>query len=291
MFSYKLYIISVLKLVFLNYLSMGLPHFSNHIAAKQSDPQPISTCKNCGSQNFIMEKGVFKIVGKTPDAKQNLFQCDNCGWQGTKYEIIKPYYNNHITMDLKSNFYFKEELYNIGFKSYGKNVLISRKCSIYNSSNISIGNNVRIDDFCILSAGEDGIEIGNYVHVAAYSSLIGKRKIILEDFSNISSRVSIYSSSDDYSGKYMTNPMVPEKYTGVEHASVTIGKHVIIGSGSVVLPGAFLKNSSAFGSLSLILGQTYDPFTIYAGIPIKAIKKRSNEHLELEKQLKQEKNV
>lgn len=52
--------------------------------------------------------------------------------------------------------------------------------------------------------------IGNYIHIAVYSSLIGSGRITLMDYSNISSRVSIYSSNDDYSGNYMSNPMVPE---------------------------------------------------------------------------------
>ena len=40
--------------------------------------------------------------------------------------------------------------------------------------------NSRIDDFCVLSAGEGGIEIGDYVHVAVFCMLIGAGKIKLE---------------------------------------------------------------------------------------------------------------
>ena len=50
-------------------------------------------------------------------------------------------------------FYSREQLEKIGFKSLGENVLISDKTSIYFPKNISIGNNVRIDDFSVLSAG------------------------------------------------------------------------------------------------------------------------------------------
>ena len=57
----------------------------------------------------------------------------------------------------------QEQLLNIGFFSFGNNVLISDKVSIYNPSKIKIGNNVRIDDYCVLSAGAGGIEIGDYV--------------------------------------------------------------------------------------------------------------------------------
>ena len=63
-----------------------------------------------------------------------------------------------------TSFYSEEELKSLGLKHYGKNVLISRKCSIYSAESISIGNHVRIDDFCILS-GE--ITIGDYCHISA----------------------------------------------------------------------------------------------------------------------------
>lgn len=105
-------------------------------------------------------------------------------------------------------FYTKEELKIIGFKSIGDNVLISKKTSIYQPQNIIIGSNVRIDDFVILSPASEMI-IGNYVHIACYSSIIGKGKIIINNFVGISGKVSIYSSSDDYTGLAMTNPMVP----------------------------------------------------------------------------------
>ena len=78
-------------------------------------------------------------------------------------------------------FLSKPQLLALGFKSLGENVNISDKSSIYNPHNISIGNNVRIDDFCILSAGSE-IVIEDYVHIACYSSLIGAGKITLKVF-------------------------------------------------------------------------------------------------------------
>ena len=166
-----------------------------------------------------------------------------------------------------------QELKKIGLKRFGENVLISDKVSIYNASNISIGSHVRIDDFCILSAGEGGIQFGNHIHIACYSSLIGKGKIHLNDFSNISSRVAIYSSNDDYSGAYMTNPMVPESFTNVTHGKVIIGKHVIIGAGSVVLPKVTIEDGVAIGALSLV-NQSCEKDMIYAGAPAQILKPR-----------------
>ncbi|ABM24311.1 transferase hexapeptide repeat containing protein [Shewanella sp. W3-18-1] len=178
-------------------------------------------------------------------------------------------------------FLTEQQLNSMGFAALGYNVFISDKASIYGVSRIRIGNNVRIDDFCVLSAGEGGIEIGNYIHIAVYSSLIGAGKITLSDFSNISSKVAIYSSNDDYSGEYMTNPMVPAKYTNVIHADVTIGKHVIIGSGSVVLPGVTLFAGAAIGSLSLVT-KDCEAFGVYIGSPARKIKNRKRELLAVE---------
>lgn len=177
----------------------------------------------------------------------------------------------------------RTEIELMGFASVGENVLISNKASFYNCANIKLGNNVRIDDFCVLSAGVGGISIGNYVHIAIYTSLIGAGKITLSDFCNISSRVSIYSSNDDYSGATMTNPTVPNQYRGVTHADVFCGKHVIVGCGAVILPGITLENGVAIGALSLVT-RSCDAFGIYVGNPAKRIKERKRDLLVLEKQ-------
>lgn len=174
-----------------------------------------------------------------------------------------------------------QELQTMGFKSFGKNVLISRLASFYGVEHITIGNNVRIDDFCVISAGKGGIDIGNYIHIAVYSSLIGAGHISLSDYCNISSRVSIYSSTDDFSGEYMTNPMIDANLTHVTSAPVSLEKHVLIGSGSVILPGTTLFQGVAVGALSLVK-ESLPEFTICAGQPAKIIKKRERELLTLE---------
>ncbi|MDP4299857.1 acyltransferase [Leptothrix discophora] len=171
-----------------------------------------------------------------------------------------------------------------GFAAVGDDVQISDKASIYGASRIRIGNHVRIDDFCVLSAGEGGIEIGNHVHIAVFCSLIGAGPIVLRDFSGLSSRVSIYSSSDDYSGEFLTNPTVPKEYTGGATGPVILDKHVIIGAGSVVLPNVHLEEGVAIGALSLVL-RNCASFGIYSGNPARRISDRRRDLLELEHRL------
>lgn len=174
-----------------------------------------------------------------------------------------------------------QQIQAMGFAAVGTNVQISDKASFYGVSRISLGSNVRIDDFCVLAAGIGGINIGSYVHIAVGSSLIGGGNITLNDFAGLSSRVSIYSSSDDYSGASLTNPTVPDEFKQVQHAPVHLGKHVIIGSGSVILPGITLEEGVAVGALSLVT-KNCSAFGIYAGNPARRIKYRKRDLLELE---------
>lgn len=176
------------------------------------------------------------------------------------------------------------ELEKMGFASLGDDVYVSDKASIYNPGRISLGNHVRIDDFCVLSAGKGGIFIGNYIHIAVYTALIGAETITLSDFCNLSSRVTIFSSNDDYSGQTLTNPMVPEHYKAVVHEPVTLGKHVIVGSGSIILPGVTVEVGVAVGALSLVKKRC-EAFGIYAGNPAKRIKERDKGFLEFERRL------
>lgn len=174
-----------------------------------------------------------------------------------------------------------QQLQGMGFAFVGNNVLISEKASFYNCSKIVLGNNVRVDDFCVLSAGIGGIQLGNHVHVAVYASMIGAGKITVSDFCGISSKVAIYSSNDDYSGAFMTGPTIPVEYTNVYHADVFLDKHVVVGSGSVILPGVELELGVAIGALSLVRNSC-KAFGIYAGNPAKFLKERRRDLLTLE---------
>ena len=94
-------------------------------------------------------------------------------------------------MMVQSSFYSDEELLSMGFKSIGKGCMISRKASFYGVGRMSIGNNVRIDDFCILSGS---ITLANNIHISAYVALYGAEGIEFEDYTGISARSTIYSA-------------------------------------------------------------------------------------------------
>lgn len=183
-------------------------------------------------------------------------------------------------MSKHSACYTLEEMNDFGFAEIGADVRISRKCSIYSAESIRLGNNVRVDDFCILSGN---ITIGSNIHVAAYTALYGGGGIELKDFSNLSSRVVIYSVSDDFSGETLTNPTIPERFKHIFLAPVAIGRHVIIGTGSTVMPGTIIGDGCAIGAMSMV-NRNLDSWGIYAGIPVQRLKERKRDLLELEEE-------
>ena len=174
-----------------------------------------------------------------------------------------------------------DELRSLNFSHVGDNVMIARNCTLIGLENIHIADNVRIDGYTTISAARGYCRIGRNIHIGGTSHLACTGGVELSDFANLSQGVRIYTVSDDYSGAAMTNPMVPQQYTNVTVAAVSLGKHVIIGSGSVVLPGAKLGEGVAVGALSLV-NRSLDPWGIYAGTPVRRLKSRCKDLLSAE---------
>lgn len=84
-------------------------------------------------------------------------------------------------------------------------------------------------------------------------------------------------------GASMTNPTVPSRFKRVTDAPESLGRHVIVGSSSVILPGVVLHDGVAIGALSLVK-RDCEPFSIYAGNPARRIGERKRDLLRLERQ-------
>lgn len=180
-----------------------------------------------------------------------------------------------------SGFYDEREIAALGFSEIGENVSIERSVKFFGANRISIGSNTRIDAYSIISAGAEGITIGNHVHIGVYVFLTGAARIEIQDFSGISGRVSIYSSNDDYLGDALTGPTVPDKYRKVTSAPVTVGRHAVIGAGSVVLPGVEISEGACVGALSLVKNDV-PAFSIIAGVKGQVVGQRKKNFLKLE---------
>ena len=168
------------------------------------------------------------------------------------------------------------QLQSIGFKHLGDNVKIGSLVSIHRPEEISIGDNSRVDDFCAISGK---ITSGRNVHIAVHCSLVASsEELIMKDFSGLAFNCHLFTSSDDYSGKSLTNPTIPGKYKSITNGQITIGRHVIIGTSSIVFPGVDIADGCAIGALTLVAKST-TPWGIYVGNPARRIKERSKELL------------
>lgn len=180
-------------------------------------------------------------------------------------------------------FLSKSKLFKMGFAYVADDALISERAVFYGAERISIGSKTRIDDFCVISAGEGGVDIGRFIHIAVYCSLQGKGRIVMEDFSGLSSKCTVYSSSDDFSGKSLTNPCIPAEFRKFISGDVYLRKHVIVGTCSTIMPGVEIGLGSAIGAYSLV-SKSIAPFSIAVGVPAKAVKRRKDDILFLEKE-------
>ncbi len=170
----------------------------------------------------------------------------------------------------------------MNFKHVGKNVKLSSLASFDKPHLMSFGDNSRIDDFCALSGL---ITLGRNVHIAVFSSIVASEQAIeIHDFAGLAFGCRIFSSSDDYSGESMTNPTVASKFKTVSHGEIQIGRHAILGTNSIVLPGVTIGEGCSVGANSLINKST-EPWGIYIGSPARSIKERSRNLLSLEKLL------
>lgn len=181
---------------------------------------------------------------------------------------------------LRSHLYSKSDLQQLGFAACGEDVRIDRSVRFFGPEHITIGDHVRIDCFAMISASAHGIRIGSNVHIAAGCYLFGGGgSVVLGDFSGLSSHVVLYTSTDDFVSGHLTNPTIPDSFRLVRSASVELGRHALVGSGSVVLPGVTLGFGASVGALTLVRKSVND-CEIVAGNPAMTLPmRRSREKL------------
>ncbi|MFV0453636.1 MAG: acyltransferase [Pseudomonas sp.] len=109
----------------------------------------------------------------------------------------------------------------------------------------------------------------------------------MEDFSGLAYQVKVFSQSDDYSGRTLTNPTVPDSYKNETKKAVRLGRHVIVGAGSIVFPGVEIAEGCSVGAMTLIHKST-QAWGVYLGNPARRIKERKKDLLELERKFLKE---
>ena len=160
----------------------------------------------------------------------------------------------------------------MGFKSVGKNVSISSDARIYDCASIELADNIRIDDFCLLSGR---LKIDSYTHLAPYSMLAGgKPGIRIGSYVTFAYGVKVFAESDDYSGNSAVGSLVSNEFKDVTRVETTISQFCILGANSLVMPGCNLEEGVALGACTLV-NKPLPAWNVYIGQPAFAIKARS----------------
>ena len=209
-----------------------------------------------------------------------------------KYELIVTLFSwipGALGLLLRSKFY------PIILGKVGKNVAFGVNVTIRHPSKIRIGDNVVIDDNCVLDAkgdGNNGITIGNGVFVGKNTILTcHDGDIVLEDNVNIgfncviSSLSSIVLKKNNLLASYVylvggdhiaERTDVPILFQGRTSKGIVIGENCWLGAHVAVLDGSEIGRDCIIGANAVVNGQIPE-FSIAVGTPAKVLRDRRQE--------------
>jgi galactoside O-acetyltransferase len=104
-------------------------------------------------------------------------------------------------------------------------------------------------------------------------------RITFRDFSGVAAYTALYTSSDDFMGDYLSNPLVPTQHTNPKKGDITLGEGSLVGAHCVVLPGASLGDFATVGALCIVNAPREAGEVIVAGAACRTIHKRNVEAL------------
>lgn len=181
-------------------------------------------------------------------------------------------------------------LVKLGIKKIGTNVKISKYANLYSPKKLSIGNNVRIDDFCFLSGKQT---INNNVHISPYVGLWGN--ININKYCVLSSGCKIYQKTDNYDGQYLMGPIVMNEYRNIPNEDfLNLNDYATIGANSVIMNvnkkehnNLYMLEEGVCIGASSYIDKQLEPWSIYAGSPMKFLKHRNKEMINLASEYEQ----
>ena len=163
-------------------------------------------------------------------------------------------------------------------KHCGTNVFISANAEIRRPQLVSVGNHVALDTGLYLTTQA---EIGDYIHIAPYVTVIGGADGLLQmdHFSSIAAGSRIICASDGHMGAGLPGPTIPEEFHDeVTYAPVIFERFANVATNVVIMPGVVLAEGTVIGACSLVTKST-EPWTVYVGIPARPIKIRPREKM------------
>ena len=166
------------------------------------------------------------------------------------------------------------ELESLRFAHLGRDVCIDSSVQIFGSERISIGDNVRIDAFSILSAGQFSIEFAGHSHIGAGTYLFANGgEIRFEIFSGTSPGCKLFTATDDFAEGLIRGPNLPLTFRSLKCGPIHFRENAGIGANCVVLPGCTLGVNATAGAGTVITGNLPDHSLSLVRGPLKTVPK------------------
>lgn len=254
------------------------------LAKKPLDAQHLDKKK----KHLEIQKELHQEGGKLAKY-QNLILGEQNLFSLLKYECITAMAGNWPGA---FGFFLRSKLYPLILGSTGRNVMFGRGIVIRHPRKIHIGNNAVIDDLCVLDAkgtANQGITLGDGVFLGRNTILNCKNgDIVLEDRVNIGFHCTIFSASRVRVGAgelmaaycYLVggthrfdDPSIPVLDQGRTSEGIDIGPGGWLGAHVTVFDGVRIGRHAIIGAGSVV-NRTIPDFGIAAGIPAKFIKSR-----------------
>lgn len=147
--------------------------------------------------------------------------------------------------------HLRRALYRPFFKRWGRRITIHDSVIIKYPSEISVGNNVMINQFCFL-VGLGGLELGDDCMIGAGSKLV--------------------TTSHAFG-----NTGMPMRLQGIESRRTVIDDDCWLGFNVVVTAGSRVGRGSILAAGTVVNGVDYPPFSVIGGVPSRLIRSRIKE--------------
>jgi acetyltransferase-like isoleucine patch superfamily enzyme len=168
--------------------------------------------------------------------------------------------------------------------------IVSRNVRIRHPDDFAIGDYSIVDDFSYFSTR---VRIGFCSHIASGCSVAGGPAYLftLGDFCSLSSGVKIWCSSDDFVNDIVT--IIPPGAGDVKQlviaGDVSFANCTAVGSNSVVMPNNHNPEGTVIGAVSFAPAAfPFEPWSVYAGSPIRLVGRRNREAVSAQKKVLQE---
>lgn len=155
----------------------------------------------------------------------------------------------------------------------GENVYIGHSTIFTNPKEVHLGDNVRIDPFCLITTA---LETGSNIQICSHAVLGGgsNHKITLGDWCFIGYGSKLFCASEDYSGEF--GPV--NEYWGnnkIHRGDIIFNDYSGVASDVIVMPKVILPEGCLIGAKSFVYTKNdLTPWTVWFGNPLECKKNR-----------------